>query len=107
MAFRNCSFNPSFESPQCVFEDVIKEDVVDGVVISTLVTVKSSDLSSSLPSYSDYKLSALLASGVPLTPVNPVIFNNPLVEVENVVTNLPSQESTDFDADIPSEELAE
>jgi hypothetical protein len=47
---------------------------------------------SAIPSYSDYKLSALLASGVPLTPVNPVIFNNPLVEVENVVTNLPSEE---------------
>lgn len=92
MAFRNIHYSPPFEKPHEVLEDVLKTDIVDGVAVHSRVTVKSSELASSLPKTDEYKLSALLAAGVPLTPVNPVIFDNPAIDATSVVANLPNEE---------------
>ena len=93
MAFRNIHFSPPFEKPREVLEDVLQTDIVDGVAVHTRITVKTSQLTSSLPKTDDYKLSALLAAGVPLTPVNPVIFDNPATDATTFVANLPTEES--------------
>ena len=95
MAFRNIHFSPPFEKPREVLEDVLQTDIVDGVAVHSRITVKSSELASSLPKTDEYKLSALLAAGVPLTPVNPVIFDNPATDASSVVANLPVEEPKD------------
>lgn len=92
MAFRNIHFSPPLENSREVLEDVLQTDIVDGVAVHTRITVKSSELASSLPKTDEYKLSALLAAGVPLTPVNPVIFDNPATDASSVVANLPIEE---------------
>lgn len=99
MAFRNVKFIPSFEPPCEVLDEVLFTDIVDGVAISSLKFVKASELASALPKYEDYKLSALLASGVPLTPVDPVIFNNPSVYAASVVSNLSDDDNSVTDDD--------
>lgn len=95
MAFRNIHYSPPFEKSHEVLEDVLQTDIVDGVAVHTRITVKSSVLASSLPKTDEYKLSALLAAGVPLTPVNPVIFDNPATDATSVVANLPIEEPTE------------
>lgn len=95
MAFRNIHFSPPFEKPHEVLEDVLQTDIVDGVAVHTRITVKTSDVTSSLPKTDEYKLSALLAAGVPLTPVNPVIFDNPATDASSVVANLPIDKPTE------------
>lgn len=92
MAFRNIHFSPPLENFREVLEDVLMTDIVDGVAVHTRITVKSSELASSLPKTDEYKLSALLAAGVPLTPVNPVIFDNPATDASSVVANLSIEE---------------
>lgn len=92
MAFRNIHYSPPLENSREVLEDVLQTDIVDGVAVHTRISVKSSELSSSLPKTDEYKLSALLAAGVPLTPVNPVIFDNPATDATSVVANLPIEE---------------
>lgn len=92
MSFRNIHYSPPLEKSRVVTEDVLQTAIVDGVAVHTRITVKSSDLASSLPKTDEYKLSALLAAGVPLTPVNPVIFDNPAIDASSVVANLPIEE---------------
>ena len=92
MAFRNIHYSPPLENSREVLEDVLQTDIVDGVAVHTRITVKSSELASSLPKTDEYKLSALLSAGVPLTPVNPIIFDNPAIDASNVVANLSIEE---------------
>ena len=95
MAFRNIHFSPPLEPSFEVLEDVLQTDIVDGVAVHTRISVKSSELALSLPKTDEYKLSSLLAAGVPLTPVNPVIFDNPATDASSVVANLPVEEPTE------------
>lgn len=85
MAFRNCSFNPSFPRSCKVIDDVVKTDVVDGVEVETVVKVDALKIAETFPDVDDYKLSALMATGQPLSVVNPHIFNNPFEEAENIL----------------------
>lgn len=85
MAFRNCSFNPSFPQSCKVMDDVIKRDIVDGVEVETVVQVDSSEIAETFPDVDDYKLSALMATGQPLNAVDPAIFSNPYSDAENVL----------------------
>lgn len=99
MSFRNCSFNPSFPRSCKVMDDVIKRDIVDGVEVETVVQVDASDIAETFPDVDDYKLSALMATGQPLSAVDPAIFNNPYSEVENILNDSlsaqePAQEPT-------------
>lgn len=85
MAFRNCSFNPSFPRSCKVVDDVIKRDIVDGVEVETVVQVDASEIAETFPDVDDYKLSALMSTGQSLSVVNPQIFNNPFEEAENIL----------------------
>lgn len=85
MAFRNCSFNPSFPRSCKVMDDVVKTDVVDGVEVETVVQVDASEIAETFPDVDDYKLSALMATGQPLNAVDPAIFSNPYSDVENIL----------------------
>lgn len=94
MAFRNCSFNPSFPRSCKVMDDFIKRDIVDGVEVETVVQVDASEIAETFPDVDDYKLSALMATGQPLSVVNPQIFNNPFKEAEDILNaSLSVQES--------------
>lgn len=85
MAFRNCSFNPSFSCSCKVMDDVVKSTIVDGVEVETVVQVDASEISKTFPDVDDYKLSALMATGQPLNAVDPAIFSNPYSDVENIL----------------------
>lgn len=98
MAFRNCSFNPSFPRSVKVMDDVIKRDIVDGVEVETVVQVDALEVAKTFPDVDDYKLSALMATGQPLSAVDPAIFSNPYVDAENILdASLSSAEPTDFE----------
>lgn len=86
MAFRNCSFNPSFPRSCKVMDDVINRDIVDGVEVETVVQVDASEIAESFPDVDDYKLSALIATGQPLNAVDPAIFSNPYSDAENILS---------------------
>ena len=93
MAFRNCSFNPSFPRSCKVMDDVIKRDIVDGVEIETVVQVDASEIADTFPDVDDYKLSALMATGQPLNAVDSAIFSNPYSDAENILNaSLSAQE---------------
>ena len=95
MAFRNCSFNPSFPRSCKVMDDVVKTDVVDGVEVETVVQVDASEIAETFPDVDDYKLSALMATGQPLNAVDPAIFSNPYSDVVNLLSaSLSSVEPT-------------
>lgn len=98
MAFRNCSFNPSFPRSCKVMDDVVKVDVVDGVETETVVQVDALEVANTFPDVDDYKLSALLATGQPLNAVDPAIFNNPYSDAENILN---ASLSDDKPSDVP------
>lgn len=98
MAFRNCSFNPSFPRSCKVLDDVVKTDVVDGVEVETVVQVDAVKIADSFPDVADYKLSALISTGQPLNAVDPAIFNNPYSDAENILN---ASLSDDKPADVP------
>lgn len=98
MAFRNCSFNPSFPRSCKVLDDVVKTDVVDGVEVETVVQVDAVKIADTFPDVDDYKLSALMATGQPLNAVDPAIFNNPYSDAENILN---ASLSDDKPADVP------
>lgn len=94
MAFRNCFFNPSFPCSCKVMDDVIKRDIVDGVEVETVVQVDASEIAETFPDVDDYKLSALMATGQPLSAVDPAIFSNPYSDAKNILdASLSAQES--------------
>lgn len=99
MAFRNCSFNPSFFRSCKVMDDVVKSTIVDGVEVETVVQVDASEIAETFPDVDDYKLSALMATGQPLNAVDPAIFSNPYSDAENILNSSlsvqePAQEPT-------------
>lgn len=98
MAFRNCSFNPSFPRSCKVLDDVVKTDVVDGVEVETVVQVDAAKIADTFPDVDDYKLSALMATGQPLNAVDPAIFNNPYSDAENILV---ASLSDDKPSDVP------
>lgn len=65
-------------------DDVINRDIVDGVEVETVVQVDALEVTKTFPDVDDYKLSALLATGQPLSVVDPT-FSNPYVDAENLL----------------------
>lgn len=105
MAFRNCSFNPSFPRSCKVIDDVVKTDVVGGVEVETVVKVDALEVAKTFPDVDDYKLSALMATGQPLSAVDPVIFSNPYSDAENILNaSLSAQEPAQEPAQKPTNE---
>lgn len=91
MAFRNCSFNPSFPRSCKVTDDFIKRDIVDGVEVETVVQIDALEVTKTFPDVDDYKLSALMATGQPLSVVDPT-FSNPYSDAENFLNASLSQD---------------
>lgn len=75
MAFRNHKFCPFPPVSEAVVETVLKVSTVDGVDISTPVILESCS-KPPLPPAQDFRLSALLACGAPLSPVSPTLFQD-------------------------------
>lgn len=99
MAFRHSQNRPRYSAPCKVVDVVLKHDIVDGVNIVTPVEVDASSLINEVPLPSDYKLSALIAAGVPLTPVDPLLFNDEQSQVAHVINDIVSSDaSSDSDA---------
>lgn len=73
MAFRNHKFRPIPPISEGVIETVLKVSTVDGVDISTPVSFDACT-KPLLPSSEDFRLSSLLSSGAPLSPVSPTLF---------------------------------
>lgn len=105
MAFRNCSFNPSFPRSCKVMDDVIKRDIVDCVEVETVLQVDASEIAETFPDVDDYKLSALMATGQPLSAVDPAIFSNPYSDAENILNaSLSAEEPVEEPVEVPSNE---
>lgn len=64
--FRFRKLNTQFAPPQPIFEDVEHHEIVNGVDTVTYVKQDCQVSASQLPDPADYKLSTLLASGVPM-----------------------------------------
>lgn len=91
MAFRNHKFRPSPPHSEGVLETVLKVSTVDGVDISTPVVLDACS-KPSLPSADDFRLSALLACGAPLSPVSPTLFQDIDAESDAFVNQLLSSD---------------
>lgn len=105
MAFRNCSFSPSFPRSRKVMEDVVKTSIVDGVEVETVVQVDALEIAETFPDVDDYKLSALMATGQPLNAVDPAIFSNPYSDAEKIFNaSLSAQEPVGEPVGEPAQE---
>lgn len=91
MAFRNHKFCPFPPLSEVVIETVLKVSTVDGVDISTPVVLDACS-KPSLPSADDFRLSALLACGAPLSPVSPTLFQDIDAESDAFVNQLLSSD---------------
>lgn len=91
MSFRNHKFCPSPPISEVVLETVLKVSTVDGVDISTPVSLNACS-KPPLPSADDFRLSALIASGAPLRPVSPTIFQDIEADSDAFVNNLLSSD---------------
>lgn len=104
MAFRHSINRPRYSAPCPVVDIVLKHDIVDGVDIVTPVEVDASTLINNVPLPSDYKLSALIAAGVPLTPVDPLLYNDEQSQVSKVINDIVSSDSSS-DTDVSDDTL--
>lgn len=72
--FRTRKHSALHASPHVFNVPLIKDSYLsDGTKVSNLVSVPFNTLGSDIPKPSEYKLHALLAAGVPLSPVSPTI----------------------------------
>lgn len=81
--FRTRKHSALHASPHVFNVPLIKDSFLsDGTKVSNLVSVPFNTLGSDIPKPSEYKLHALLAAGVPLSPVSPTILETaPSTEV--------------------------
>lgn len=81
--FRTRKFNTCPPTPKeftiPVLQDYFEND---GTKCSHVLDVPSNTVGSDLPNIEDYKLSSLLAAGVPLNPVSPNVLDNGPSEAE-------------------------
>lgn len=105
MAFRHSLNRPRYSAPCRVIDTVLKHDIVDGVDIVTPVEVDASSLINNVPLPSDYKLSGLIAAGVPLIPVDPLLFNDEQSQVAQVINDIVS--SDDSSASVDSDDSSD
>lgn len=75
--FRTRKHSALHASPHVFNVPQIKDSfLADGTKVSHLVSVPFNTLGSDIPKPSEYKLHALLAAGVPLSPVSPTILDS-------------------------------
>lgn len=85
MSFRNHKFTPVVPPPTPVVDEVTTTTFVGTVETPVVRIVPNNELCASLPAPSNYRLSDLLAAGVPLTPVNSKVITTPEAELSSVV----------------------
>lgn len=88
MAFRNHKFSPVVTPPTPVVDEVMSTTFVENVETPVVRIVPNNELSASLPAPSSYRLSDLLAAGVPLQPVNSKVITTPESELASVVDSV-------------------
>ena len=88
MAFRNHKFSPVVPPPAQVVDEVSSSTFVGDVETPVVRIVPNIELSANLPAPSSYRLSDLLAAGVPLTPVNSKVITTPEAEFSSVVDSV-------------------
>lgn len=88
--FRFRKLNVKLAPPQSIFEDVEHHEIVNGVDVVTFVKQDCQVSASQLPRPADYKLSTLLASGVPMNVIpTDMLSNKPTSEqIDNIVSKL-------------------
>lgn len=89
--FRFRKLNVQFAPPQSIFEDVEHHEIVNGVDVVTFVKQDCRVSASQLPKPADYKLSTLLASGVPMNVIpTDLLSDKPTSQqIDNIVSKLP------------------
>lgn len=89
--FRFRKLNVQFAPPQSIFEDVELHEIVNGVDVVTFVKQDCQVSASQLPNPADYKLSTLLASGVPMNviPTDLLSVKPTSQQIDNIVSKLP------------------
>ena len=88
MAFRNHKFSPAVIPPTPVVDEVMSTTFLGDVESPVVRIVPNNELSANLPAPSTYRLSDLLAAGVPLTPVNSKVITTPESELASVVDSV-------------------
>lgn len=88
MAFRNHKFSPVVTPPTPVDDEVMSTTFVGNVETPVVCLVPNKELSANLPAPSAYRLSDLLAAGVPLTQVNSKVITTPEAELSSVVDSV-------------------
>ena len=95
--FRHRNFGYTTPVPQPIMDEV-EVDTVDenGVISVSFVQKPNEEIAKELPAYSDYQLSTLLASGVPLKEVNAKVLDvEPSAEqIEAAVSELERADKT-------------
>lgn len=89
--FRNHKFSPSVPLPSIVEEDYLSSEVVEDT--ERVILCKRS-VSSKLPLFDDYNLSALLNTGQPLNRVSPVLFHDEEAEASRIIESLTSSDNS-------------
>lgn len=89
--FRFRKLNVHFAPPQSIFEDVEHHEIINGVDFVTFVKQDCQVSASQLPTPADYKLSTLLASGVPMNVIpTDMLSDTPTSQqIDNIVSKLP------------------
>lgn len=101
MAFRNHKFSPVVPPPTPVADEVSSTTYVGDVETPVVRIVPNNELSATLPAPSNYRLSDLLAAGVPLQPVNSKVITSTESEVASVVNSVLGS------SDVPRETTAD
>lgn len=89
--FRFRKLNVHFAPPQSIFEDVEHHEIINGVDVVTFVKQDCQVSASQLPKPADYKLSTLLASGVPMNIIpTDLLSDTPTSQqIDSIVSKLP------------------
>lgn len=81
--FRHRNIKAVFAVPRPIMDEVEVETVdANGVRLVSFQQVSNANVATSLPAYSDYQLSALLAANVPLQPVKAQVVNTVPTDAE-------------------------
>ena len=104
MAFRNHKFSPVVPPPTPVVDEVTTTTFLGDVETPVVRIVPNNELSASLPAPSSYRLSDLLAAGVPLTPVNSKVITTPESDLASVVDSVLGSSDVSRETSTPIEQ---
>lgn len=105
--FRTRKHSSLHASPHVFNVPQIKDSYLsDGTKVSHLVSVPFTSIGSDIPKPSEYKLHALLAAGVPLSPVSPTILDTaPTSEAASKFLDSLDKSDKPTNSDTPSSDV--